>query len=166
MLGYYNKCTHIHIYVYTHICICILRLKRICSNISDYEHQFEILIQSLLSRGYPYKLISEQINCASHITRTKSLTCNYNEKINEKRITYITLCHPRNTTFLQKVSKDWLNIRTDYRFNNKLSNPIILAYHLFYNSYLPIPRTPFCNVINNVTNHDVKFAHILIPDAA
>ena len=39
-----------------------LRLNRICSDISDYEHEVKILTQSPLSRGYPYKLISEQIN--------------------------------------------------------------------------------------------------------
>ena len=105
----------------------LLRLKRICSDISDYEHEFTILTQSLLSRGYPYKLISEQINHASHIVRTKSLTRNSNKNINEKRITFITQFHQSIATFLKNVSKDWLNIRTDNRFNNKLSNPIILA---------------------------------------
>ena len=34
---------------------------------------------------------------------------------------------PSIATFFKKVNKDWLNIRTDNRFNNKLSNPIILA---------------------------------------
>ena len=34
------------------------------------------------------------------------------------------------------------------------------------NSCLPVLRTHFYNVINHVTNHDVKFAHILIPDVA
>ena len=50
----------------------LLRLKRICSYISDYEHEVKIISQILLSRGYPYKLISEQINRASHIVRSKS----------------------------------------------------------------------------------------------
>ena len=83
--------------------------------------------QSLLSRGYPYKLISRQINHASHIVRTKSLTRNSNKNTNEKRITFITEFHPSIATFLKNINKDWLNIRTDNRFNNKLSNPIILA---------------------------------------
>ena len=105
----------------------LLRLKRICSDICDYEHEVKILIQSLLSRGYPYKLISEQINHTSHIVRTKSLTRNANKNTNEKRITFITQFHPSIATFLKNINKDWLNIRPDNRFNNKLSNPIILA---------------------------------------
>ena len=76
-----------------------LRLKRLCSDISDYEHEVRNLTQSLLSRVYPYKLISEQINLASHITRTKSLTCNSNKKTNEKCITFITQFHPSIATF-------------------------------------------------------------------
>ena len=68
----------------------LLRLKHVCSDISDYEHEVEILTQSLSTRGYPHKLISEQINHASHITQTKSLTCNTNKKTNQKRITFIT----------------------------------------------------------------------------
>ena len=32
-----------------------------------------------------------------------------------------------NRYILKKVNKDWMNIRTYNRFNNKLSNPIILA---------------------------------------
>ena len=105
----------------------LLRLKRICSDIYDYEHEVTILTQSLLSRGYPYKLNSKQINHASLIVRTKSMTRNSNKNTNEKRITSITQFHPSIATFMKNVNKDWLNIRTDNRFNNKLSNPIILA---------------------------------------
>ena len=105
----------------------LLRLNRMCSYISDYEHEVKILTQSLLSRGSPYKLISEQSNHASHIERTKSLTRNSNKNTNEKRITFMTQFHPSIATFLKNVNKDWLNIHTDNRFNNKLSNPIILA---------------------------------------
>ena len=47
--------------------IQLQRFKRIYSHFSDYEHQIKIITQSLLPRGFPYKLISEQINCASHI---------------------------------------------------------------------------------------------------
>ena len=72
----------------------LFRLKRICSDISDYENQVSILTQSHLSRSYPYKLISEQINHASHIVRTKSLTRSSNKNTNEKRITFITQFHP------------------------------------------------------------------------
>ena len=72
----------------------LLTLKCICSDISDYEHEVKILTQSLLSRGYPYKLISEQVNHASHIVRTKSLTGNSNKNTNEKRISIITQFHP------------------------------------------------------------------------
>ena len=42
----------------------LLRLKRICSDVSDYEHEVKVLTQSLLSRGYVYKSISVQINHA------------------------------------------------------------------------------------------------------
>ena len=66
----------------------LLKLKLICSDISYYKHEVKFITQSLLSRGYPCKLISEQINRVSHITRTKSLTYNSNNKTNEKRITY------------------------------------------------------------------------------
>ena len=48
----------------------LLRLKRTCSDISDYDHQVKILTRSLLSRGYPSKLFYEKINRASHITQT------------------------------------------------------------------------------------------------
>ena len=105
----------------------LLRLKRICSDISDYEHEVIVLTQSLLSRCYPYKLISEQINHVSHIVRTKSMTRISNQITNEKRITFITHFHPSIATFLKNANKDWLDIRTDNRFDNKLSNPIILA---------------------------------------
>ena len=97
-----------------------LRLKRMCSDISDYEHEVKILTQSLLYRGYPYKLISKQINHASHIVRTKSLTRNSNKNTNEKRITFITQFHQSIATSLKNDNKDWLYIRTDNRFNNKL----------------------------------------------
>ena len=55
----------------------------------------------LLSWGYPYKLISEQINHASHIVRTKPLTRNSNKNTNEKRITIITQFHPSIATFFK-----------------------------------------------------------------
>ena len=81
---------------------------------------------SLKARGFPYKLISEQINRASHITPTKSLTCNSNEKTNEKGI-ITTPFHPSIATFFLKVNKDWLNNRTDNCLSNTLSSPIIFA---------------------------------------
>ena len=56
-------------------------------------------------------------------------------------------------------------IRTDNRFNNKLSNPIILANKQPRNLQQSVLRTHSCNVVNHVTNHYVKFAHILISDA-
>ena len=61
-----------------------------------------------------------------------------------------------------------MNIRTDNRFSNELSNPIIQANKQPLNlQQLPNrSKNTFYNVINHVTNHDVKFAHILIPDAA
>ena len=145
----------------------LLRLKRIRSHISDYGHEAKILTRSLLSRCYPYKLISEQINRASHIVGTKFLTRNSNKNTNLKRITFNKQFHISITTLLKNVNKDWLNIRADNRFNNKLSNPIILANKQPRNpQQLPTLRTHFYNVINHVTNYDVMFAHILIPNAA
>ena len=38
--------------------------------------------------------------------------------------------------------------------------------NLICNNCLSVPGTHLCNVITHVTNHDVKFAHILISDAA
>ena len=119
----------------------ILRLKRMCSGISDYEHEVKILTQGHLSRGYLYELISKQINHASHIVRTKSLTRNSNKNTNEKRITFITQFHLSIATFLKNVNKDRLNIRTDNRFNNKLSNPIILANKHPRNLHLLLNRS-------------------------
>ena len=107
--------------------IQILRLKRICPDILDYEHEVKIPTQGVLSRGYLYKLISEHINRVSHITQTKTLTCNSNEKTNEKRITFITQFHPSIATLLKKVNKAWLNIHIDNCLSNALSNPIMLA---------------------------------------
>ena len=65
-------------------------------------------------------------------------------------------------------NKNWLYIRTDNRFNNKLSNPIILANEqpLNLQQLLAHSKNTFFNVINHVTNHDVRFAHILITDVA
>ena len=139
-------------------------LKRVCSDISDYGHEVNILTQSILSRGYPSKLISEQINSVSHITRTKSMTFNLIKKKDEKRITFITQFHPSFATFLKKANKNWLNIRTDNRFNNKLSIPSCLQINnnLVYNSCMHVQRTPFYNAICL----DVKFVHIFIQDAA
>ena len=112
--------------------------------------------QSHLSRGYPYKLISEEIIRASQITIKICLICNSSEKPNEKRIAFLTQVDPSISTFMKKVNEDWLIIRRDNRFYNKLSNPIILAKNsqLIYNSDLPTSNTPFCNVFNHATNHD------------
>ena len=67
----------------------LFRIKRICSDISDFEHEVNILTQIPLSRGYPCKSISVEINHASHIVRTKSLTRTSIKNTNEKRITLI-----------------------------------------------------------------------------
>ena len=118
---------------------------------------------------YPnYKLISDQINRASHIARTKFLTCDSNVKTNEKRITIITQYHPSIATFLKKVNKDWVNISTDNRFNNKLSNPIILANKQPFNlPQLHIrSKNTFLQCNQPCHKPRCKVAHILMPDAA
>ena len=38
--------------------------------------------------------------------------------------------------------------------------------HVVCNGCIDVLRTYYSNVINHVTNHDVKFAHVLVPDAA
>ncbi|KAJ8027654.1 hypothetical protein HOLleu_32855 [Holothuria leucospilota] len=69
----------------------LLRFKRICSDHADYEKAVRHLVQSLLECGYPYKLISKEINRASHLSRDSVLSQKRNDLTAQpQRIPFVT----------------------------------------------------------------------------
>ena len=145
----------------------LLGLKRICSDIYDYEHGVKILTQSHLSWGYPYILISEQINYASHIIRTKSLTRIFNRNTMKNASPSIhSYIHPSLLFWKMQIMTGWTSVQTiALIISCPIPSYLPINNHVICNSCISVLRTHFYNVVNHVTNHDVKFFHILISDA-
>lgn len=78
----------------------LIRLRRICSNFSDYLYFSAILSNQLISRGYDLKIISKCINMVARLRREDLLQYKKREKIDYK------------TTFTFKLNfdKNMLNI--------------------------------------------------------
>ena len=120
-----------------------LRLKRICSHILDYEHQAKILTQGLLSRAILANWYLNKSTARHKNVRTKSMTSNYNEKTNAKRITYITQFYPSIATFREKLIKTgWTSVQKIVLIIGcPIPSYMPINNHLIYNIYIPIPRT-------------------------
>ena len=107
------------------------------------------------------------------------MSCNCPILVTNSLLYCITQFNPSITTFLKNVNKDWLNIRTHKRFNNKLSNPIILANKqplnlqqlstrsgntfLQCNQQCHKPRCKVCSHFN--TRCSIKFDNVTISSA-
>ena len=96
-----------------------IRFKRICSDEADYEEAVRHFVQSLLDCGYPYKLISREINRASRITRDSVLSQKRIDlEAQPERIPFVTRFNPSITPFLQKVKGDWKLLKTTLPYNH------------------------------------------------
>ncbi|XP_072050367.1 uncharacterized protein [Amphiura filiformis] len=103
-----------------------LRLRRICSDESAFQHQPETLKQQLINRGYQEDNISNQITKAASTTRENSLK--YKIKSKSKRVPLVVTYHPRLPHLSEIIRKQWHMIETNPRLHKALPEVPLISY--------------------------------------
>ena len=128
----YSKPTDNHQYLDFHSCHPVhlkksiifsqgLRIKRICSNVEDYEKQIAIFAGHLLNCRYPFKFISKEISKLSRFNRDDLL--NYKEKRPNSRIPMVFDYHPSVEKLSKTLKSDFLLLREDNMIRDLFTDP-------------------------------------------
>jgi len=104
-----------------------LRIRRICTQASTYDHRAEELQQHLISRGYDQEAVAKCIQNAKEHERTDLL--NYKEKTKQKnRVPFVTTYHPDLPNINKVINKHWPTIDSSRRLSRIFSERPVLAY--------------------------------------
>ena len=104
-----------------------LRIRRICSETSDFKHHCENLVSRLRSRGFKMGLIKDAIRKASSITREEALKpTEQTEK--EDRVIFSLTYNPRLPNINEKLSDLQPVLHASERCKKIFPHPPIVAY--------------------------------------
>ena len=113
----YTKPTDAHLYLNYHSCHPVtqkksipysqaLRIRRICSNLQEYDIHSQRLIQYLAARGYPLKITKQAVARARILDRTTLLQPIDRSSVSNS-LTIITTHHPHNPLNSSNIKKHW-----------------------------------------------------------
>ena len=105
-----------------------LRLRRICSNDSDFSHHAQNLKMHLVSRGHSSRKVQQAINRARSIPRPAALEQKANNDATKSRIPLVVTFHP-NLPPLRNITNDNHRIlHTSDRLQRAVPETPVLAY--------------------------------------
>ena len=160
-----------------------LRIKRICSDNDDFQHQLAIFVSHLLSCGYPLRLINKEIRKLSNSRRSELLE--YKIKNPSSRIPMVFDYHPSVEILSKILRNDYKILRDDESLCNLFSQPPLHAKRqtsnlgsILTSSSLPSknkttgnrkclkPRCQVCNIINCEPNFQPPGTNVVIKPPA
>ena len=101
-----------------------LRIRRICSDISDYDVHVVIFAAHFLRRGYPLTLIKEAALQARGLNRNELLAIKDKETPPNDKVFLITTFHPQDNTLREIFFENWKQLgrspTTDFIHRKKL----------------------------------------------
>ena len=126
------------------------RLRRICSSQESLSTRVNQLKHHLLDRGYPAKIIDEQIQKAVSVPRSEALQ--YQEKKSCNRIPFVVTYHPTHSTIASTIHKYLPILHTSSRCKEAIPEPPMVAFRrptnikdLVVRSTLKAPSTEATN---------------------
>ena len=103
-----------------------LRLRRLCSNDSDFEAQAKILLTKFINRHYPLPIVLSALTRAKRVPReTSLLKC---PRSCDLRHRAIMTFHPHNLPVKSILLKKWHILQEDTEFGKIFSSPPAIAY--------------------------------------
>eukprot|EP00745_Piridium_sociabile_P026213 TRINITY_DN4169_c0_g1_i14.p1 TRINITY_DN4169_c0_g1~~TRINITY_DN4169_c0_g1_i14.p1 ORF type:complete len:390 (+),score=72.90 TRINITY_DN4169_c0_g1_i14:1655-2824(+) len=104
-----------------------LRLRRICSNESDFREQVEKMADFFLTRQYPSDIVSKALERASAVTRTEALTPSTSNN-NEDRTVMVLTYHPHNLPVRNILLKNFHLLQEDPLLKSVFPKPPLVAF--------------------------------------
>ncbi|XP_033103820.1 uncharacterized protein LOC117106549 [Anneissia japonica] len=159
----------------------VLRLKRICSEPTDYATRVSSLASQFIKCRYPLSVIKSAITKASHRPRTDLLK--YNAKSHSDRIPLILDYSPRTRPLTNAIKTDFETLKKDPSIKAAFQNPPIIARRqppnlksLLTSTQLPTTgntpkkgnmpcgkaRCQLCNIINTKQTFKVPGTNFII----
>ncbi|XP_069610910.1 uncharacterized protein [Ranitomeya imitator] len=89
-----------------------LRLRRICSDIGDFERQADDLKKRFYQRGYSHRMVKKAYNRARHSSR-HDLIYKSNAKLPDGKIRFVTDYHNQFSAVRAILNKSWPILRMD-----------------------------------------------------
>ena len=106
-----------------------LRIRRICSNTTDFKDHCDKLTMRLRSRGYKMGLIKDGIRKASNITRAEALSPSNNEQeTKQDRVIFSTTYNPMLPNMKDKLDELQPILQASDRCKEVFKEPPIIAY--------------------------------------
>ena len=104
-----------------------LRLRRLCSNHSDFLQQAENMSTFFLERGYPSNIVTDAKNRASRIPRSQALTPKSTSESSDRTILTLVY-HPHNITVKNILLRNFKILQTDSKLGQVFSSPPLVAF--------------------------------------
>ena len=103
-----------------------LRLRRLCSNDSDFNNKCEEMYQFFKKRGYPDSAVTTGKHRAQEIDRNTALQSPQNEETN--RIPFTLTYHPQNLAVKNVILKNFKILRNDPETKHIFSLPPLISF--------------------------------------
>ena len=103
-----------------------LRLRRLCSNDSDFNNKCEEMCQFFKKRGYPDSAITTGKHRAQEIDRNTALQSPQDEETN--RIPFTLTYHPQNLAVKNVILKNFKILRNDPETQHIFSLPPLISF--------------------------------------
>ncbi len=87
-----------------------LRIRRICTELSEFDKSAAMIAKHFLRRGYPQALVEESLIKARRLDRSTLLdkpTPQNNDRTDEERFFLITTFNPASPNFADLITKNW-----------------------------------------------------------
>ena len=104
-----------------------LRIRRICSNTTDFKDHCDQLATRLRSRGYKMGLIKDSIRRASRVTRAEALTPSHQQQ-NQNRVIFSTTYNPMLPNIKEQLNALEPILQASERCKEVFQEPPIIAY--------------------------------------
>ena len=105
-----------------------LRLRKICSDDSDFHSEAARMETFFAARGYPNDLIRRGRERASTISRAEILKSDAASDITNDRVPFVTTFHPSNLVAEKIISRNFQILREDGTTRNIFTKPPLKAF--------------------------------------
>ena len=134
-----------------------LRIRRICTNLKEFEAASEKLTTKLRERGYSNTEIASQINRARAKPREDLLKYTTKED-KPQRIPYVFTYYPDLPDLKNTIDKHWLILNIDQKMKKTFTTKPIMAYRRNQNLGDILGQKTIVNskVVRKDTNHQIS----------
>ena len=106
----------------------LLRIKKICSNINDYNIKCREMINYFRAQGYPKNILDRAKTRADSVSRESLLVQNVRTKEKEDRIVFPITYHPRNLEVINTIKNNYSKLANDDEVGDLFTSQPLIAY--------------------------------------